>query len=227
MKISLLASGEPNNLFIISAVLLLVAFLAAICSWYLTISYKRNSSEIKFASVLMVSVLILTQIISLISSILSIIFALNVIKNIDLSNILTIVSIIIAFITLGISFVMIIFFSNRIWFYMDDEKISTLGEAIKLSKIQKIIEDDEKSAVYVNYLEGKRTLKKIKFSKKTAIGIYFLEVASKTGIKPEKGNQISYFKEEISKLRAQALELSKKEIKKSENKNETDKKEEK
>ncbi|ALD66147.1 hypothetical protein [Spiroplasma cantharicola] len=205
-----LLSLEQSNLLILSIVLLTVAPLSSIYSWYLTLQFKTNKSEVKFANKLWVSIMITLQFLSIASSIMSIVFYFI---DLNLSQTLFIVCIVIAFATSAIWFSMVLFFSNQIWFYMDEEKIVTLGESIKLSKIQKIIEDDQKSAVYVNYLEGRRTIKKVKFSKKTALGIYFLENASKTGVTPEKGDQVSYFKEQIAKIRQEALEMTNKSVK--------------
>ncbi|WP_342258525.1 hypothetical protein [Spiroplasma endosymbiont of Dioctria linearis] len=206
-----LLSLQASNLLILSIVLLTVAPLSSIYSWYLTGLFKTNKSEVKFANKLLVGIMIGLQIVSIVAAVMSLVFYFIDLKSLTMS--LFIVCIVISFVTSAIWFSMVLFFSNQLWFYIDDEKIVTLGESIKLSKIQKIIEDDEKSAVYVNYLEGRRTIKKIKFSKKTALGIYFLENASKTGVNPEKGDEVTYFKEQVAKIRAEALEISKKDVK--------------
>ncbi|WP_339029565.1 hypothetical protein [Spiroplasma endosymbiont of Cantharis nigra] len=206
-----LLSLQASNLLILSIVLLTVAPLSSVYSWYLTGLFKTNKSEVKFANKLLVGIMIGLQILSIVAAVMSLVFYFIDLKSLTMS--LFIVCIVISFVTSAIWFSMVLFFSNQLWFYIDDEKIVTLGESIKLSKIQKIIEDDEKSAVYVNYLEGRRTIKKIKFSKKTALGIYFLENASKTGVNPEKGDEVTYFKEQVAKIRAEALEISKKDVK--------------
>ncbi len=208
-----LLSLEASNLLILSIVLLTVAPLSSVYSWYLTGLFKTNKSEVKFANKLLVGIMICLQILSIVAAVMSLVFYFIDLKSKSLSNSLFIVCIVISFVTSAIWFSMVLFFSNQLWFYIDDEKIVTLGESIKLSKIQKIIEDDEKSAVYVNYLEGRRTIKKIKFSKKTALGIYFLENASKTGVNPEKGDEVTYFKEQVAKIRSEALEISQKDVK--------------
>ncbi|WP_339034566.1 hypothetical protein [Spiroplasma endosymbiont of Cantharis rufa] len=206
-----LLSLEASNLLVLSVVLLIVAPLSSIYSWYLTSLFKTNKSEVKFANKLLVGITIGLQILSILGAVMSLVFYFIDLKSLTKSLFIT--CIVIAFVSSAIWFSMVLFFSNQLWFYIDDEKIVTLGESIKLSKIQKIIEDDEKSAVYVNYLEGRRTIKKIKFSKKTALGIYFLENASKTGVNPEKGDEATYFKEQVAKVRAEALEISKKDVK--------------
>ncbi|QHX36468.1 hypothetical protein [Spiroplasma sp. BIUS-1] len=221
---------DGNNLLIISIVLLLVTPLSSISSWFITMKFKKTKSEIKFSSNPLLSTLITIQLLSIASSLLSLFSYFGLLaKEEDTARILLIVFVVFAAVLSAIWFSMVIFFSNQIWFYIEKEedKLVTLGETIKLSKIVKIIEDDEKSAVYVNYLEGKRTLKKIKFSKKTTIGMYFLEIAEKTGVKPEKGNESDYFKEEVAKIRQAALQTSKPEVKKQDVKKEESKKEEK
>ncbi|AUB31351.1 hypothetical protein [Spiroplasma floricola] len=221
---NLLAALENNNLLVLSVVLLLIIPLASISSWYITIKFQKSKSEVKFANKILVSTMLSFQIISILTSILVLLSYLGVLVSNDasLSQTLTIVFIVLSVVLSAAWFIMVIFFSNQIWFYIETEegKLITLGETIRLSKVTKIIEDDEKSAVYINYLEGKRNLKKLKFSKKTTIGMYFLENVEKMGFALEKGTEITYFKEEIAKIRALALENSAKETSKKENSNE-------
>ncbi|WP_338985410.1 hypothetical protein [Spiroplasma endosymbiont of Diplazon laetatorius] len=227
---SLLVSVSNNNLLILSIVLLLIIPLASISSWYLTIKFKKSKSEVKFANIGLLSGMFVLQGLSITTAVLSLLSCLGILipNESDLNETLLIVFIVVSIVLSAAWFLMVIFFSNQIWFYIDNEegKLVTLGETIKLSKITKIIEDDEKSSVYVNYLEGRRTLKKIKFSKKTTIGMYFLENASKTGFKSEKGTEMNYFKEEVAKIRATALETSKKELSKEAKPKETENKKE-
>ncbi|AUM62470.1 hypothetical protein [Spiroplasma monobiae] len=228
-----LASLSNNNLMLLSIILLLVIPLASISAWYLTIKFKKNKSEIKFVNTPVLATMLTLQITSIITAILSLLFYLGFIieipANEELALTMMIVFIVLSVVLSAAWFSMVIFFSNQIWFYIDKEegKLVTLGENIKLSKITKIIEDESKSAVYINYLEGKRTLKKLKFSKTTTIGMYFLENASATGFKVENGNEINYFKEEVAKIRATALNVSKPEDKKQEAKKEKQENEDK
>ncbi|WP_339021393.1 hypothetical protein [Spiroplasma endosymbiont of Atherix ibis] len=223
---NLLAALENNNLLVLSIVLLLIIPLASISSWYITIKFQKSKSEIKFANKILVSTMLSFQIISIFTSILVLLSYLGILasNNTSLSQTLVIVFIVVSLLLSAAWFIMVIFFSNQIWFYVEKEegKLITLGETIKLSKVTKIIEDDEKSAVYINYLEGKRTLKKLKFSKNTTIGMYFLENVEKIGFTLEKGTELTYFKEEVAKIRAEALQNSINESKEKENKKDDD-----
>ncbi|AGR40931.1 hypothetical protein [Spiroplasma taiwanense] len=202
MNFNLLAAiSGGEQLLILLVILLIAAPLPAMVSWNLALKFRTNKSEEKYINKTLFSIVVLIQSLAILTSILGIIFYFVSIDNESLSKTLVIVFIVLTFVLCASWYSIILFVPQYIWFILEEEKMTTIGDTLKFLKIRKIIDDEEKGIVYINYSEGKKTLKKLKFSKKTEIGLNFIRLADKTGVKIEKGNQIEYFKEELLKLK--------------------------
>ncbi|ATZ16545.1 hypothetical protein JN01_0245 [Entomoplasma freundtii] len=75
-----------------------------------------------------------------------------------------------------------------------NDSIIYIGESIAYSRIQAIIIDNEKEAIYINYQQTKRSFKRQKFSLKSVEGQFVLAHAAESGFEPRVGNEDQYFR---------------------------------
>jgi len=73
-----------------------------------------------------------------------------------------------------------------------NNKIFFIGEMIPYSKIKKIVKDTTTGNLYINYIQGKRTLKKQKYSLESVLGQFILANISLTGHQVEEIDQKTF-----------------------------------
>lgn len=87
------------------------------------------------------------------------------------------------------------------WFWLpkfgiafDKEKILYMGENIPYMRIKKIILDENKGAVFIFFTQGKRTVKRQKFSTKSIFGQFIIKHGALSGHEVESLDADQYFK---------------------------------
>ncbi|ALX71127.1 hypothetical protein STURO_v1c08760 [Spiroplasma turonicum] len=212
---NLLVDFKNNNqVLIIAIIAAIVVAIPAILTYYLFINFLKAKKP-KYLSKLSFSLLNLNIFFSLVFSILSIVFIKLEIINTDTDSILVVVFLAISYLLIVLLYVILFFFSQYIWVLFDDNKLITLAEKINYEKITKIVDDvDSNKNVYLNFVEGTRRLRKIKFAKSTLIGSFFLENAKFSGVEPEQISQSEFINDLEVKNREAAYEKVKKSDKK-------------
>ncbi|PPE05288.1 hypothetical protein [Williamsoniiplasma lucivorax] len=83
---------------------------------------------------------------------------------------------------------------NKFAISFTDDEIMFLGEKIEYAKITKIVQDNTKNAVYINFAQGKRSYRRQKFSLNSSIGAWVVKHADLSGHPVEIGDEDEYFK---------------------------------
>lgn len=105
----------------------------------------------------------------------------------------------ISFITLSFAFGASFFVIGIIWgnvlgIGMDEELIYLVGETHKVNKIINVVSDSKTNSIYINYLVGERSLRKLKFQRKFVIGHVVETNVSILQHKIEEIDQLEWFK---------------------------------
>lgn len=105
-----------------------------------------------------------------------------------------IVLLVIGFLALFVGMLLMWVFLPKFAIALTDSKIVYLGESVAYDRIQGIIVDNKKQAIYVNYQQTKRTFKRQKFSLKSVEGQFMLAHAKDTGHESIVGNEDHYYR---------------------------------
>ncbi|ATZ17475.1 hypothetical protein ELUMI_v1c07530 [Williamsoniiplasma luminosum] len=189
--------SEHQTPLLAMGIILLCASLIIIGAFiYYLFQFKQRKSETSIRSSLMIYLMIAISLVVTILGITGIVmYTQKEVLNIE-NNLLGIMIGIYAagFITLVGLMIFIWFGINKFAISLTDESILFIGEKIDYSKILKIIKDDSKNAVYINYVQGKRSYRRQKFSLNSAFGVWIVKYSELTGHKVEDGNEDEYFK---------------------------------
>ncbi|WP_026389678.1 hypothetical protein [[Acholeplasma] multilocale] len=210
-----------TNLLILGVILLAVSTLIAIMMTYYVYKFVTAKSKAKIIGKNLLFVLVGMYIVqlALAISVIAIYSNADEIFTTESSALGTIVALIaVGFVFLIATVVLLWFALPKFGIAFDEKQISFMGESIGYSKITKVIDDETKGAVYINYLQGKRTNKRQKISKSSMFGPFVIKNIELTGHKIEKGNADEYFKNMAALAKKAEIEKEKEIVKKIKNK---------
>lgn len=191
-----------NQQLLVLGIILAVVWLllSAMFAYYLWQFRKTETKARIFGWPLIIGATGLSAVM-LVCWILNMVFYLNAEKifttpNIALNTVIALFAI--GYAALIVLMVGIWFFISRFAVGLDDEKILFIGEKIAYSRITKVIKDEKKHALYINYTQGRRNHKRQKFNLNSVTGQFMLKNIALTGHKAEIGDENEYFKNIIS-----------------------------
>ncbi|AHB36117.1 hypothetical protein [Spiroplasma apis] len=203
-------SLKENNLLILLVVLLLSIIIPAACSYIYMYKFTKNQNK-KLINKISLFTILGMQALSFVAVILGMLFYFGQFfleENPDLARVLTITFIAIAFVMCGVWYFLLGFMPQNIWIIFEEDQIMFMGESIKYSKINNIISDTKSSKFFINYLEGTKSLKKVKLSKNSVLGQFFAQNVELTGHKVEEMSQQEYFAKRLKEIKLVATDIS-------------------
>ncbi|ASP28595.1 hypothetical protein SCORR_v1c08230 [Spiroplasma corruscae] len=193
---------NSNQMLIMSALCLLIICIPTLLMYYYFIFYLKTKNKSKFLSKLSFSLIHLVIVFGLICSIISLVFIKADIIDANTDSIIVIAFLVLAFISTALFYFVIFCYSQYIWVVFDGEKIVTLSEKINYSSITKIVLDTNSNYLYINFLEGTRKNRRIKYNKNTLTGAFIIqEIEKETNLKIENIDQKEYSAELEAKSR--------------------------
>ncbi|QEH61590.1 hypothetical protein SCHIN_v1c03930 [Spiroplasma chinense] len=193
-------------------ILLIVSLLAVVLPLAVFVKYciniKRSENK-KVINKLFVVFLISTSVASLATCIVGWIFfygkSFSAEMDPDLAWEMTLSMIVVTYALCCVWYMILLFIPQKIWIELKEEGIGFPGMDIKAEKIINIINDEESKKLYINYLEGKRKLKKISIPRSTVLGQFLLENSSIVGVTIEVKDQLEFFKDKTKELKLEYL----------------------
>ncbi|QGS51695.1 hypothetical protein STABA_v1c03320 [Spiroplasma tabanidicola] len=98
-------------------------------------------------------------------------------------------------------YILLFFFPQRIWVFFDEEKLFVFDKGIKKEKIVNILNDQSSNMLYINYTEGKTSLKKIAIPFKSTTAEFIWVSALSEGLEKFEGSEAIFFKEKSISLK--------------------------
>jgi flagellar basal body-associated protein FliL len=195
--------GTANTqLFILTIILAAVWFLLTAMFIYYLIQFKKTKAQAKMYGWPLIGTIGGCSLIIFICWVLNLPFYLHAESIFGADQAQTAFSTVVALTVIG--FVALLVIMIGMWFFiaqfavaLTNSEILFIGEKIKYSKITKIVKDNKKAAVYINYKQGNRTHKRQKFYLKSVLGQFILKNAKLTGHEVETGDESAYFKSAI------------------------------
>ncbi|WP_186788123.1 hypothetical protein [Spiroplasma clarkii] len=99
-------------------------------------------------------------------------------------------------------YAILLFWAHYIWIQIEENQIVTISSTIKKEKIVKVIKDENKGKVYINFTESKTSLKKLSFRIGSTMTQFIIENLSASGIKVEVGNQEEFYQNKVVELKS-------------------------
>lgn len=195
-----------SNFLIMLVVALLVTIVPTI--WFFTLYIKFcKAKEPKFLSLPWLIGITVAQMASIICTVLGWIFFYG--EGVlgsgaaagALGFKLVLIFVIMTFALTAIWYAILLGWAQNIWILVEENKISNPSLSFSKQKILKIIKDEGKGKVYINYLESKSNLKKVAFSVGSTIGQFILTNEKILGAEVSVGNQEEFFKEKMVELK--------------------------
>ncbi|AHI52632.1 hypothetical protein [Spiroplasma culicicola] len=221
--------AEASNLLIMLITGLAAVVIPSIYTYVLLFRYKKSTDK-KLANKWFITLILGLQFASLISVVLGWMFLFGEFilpgnDGADLAQILCITFIVLTYSFTATWYLLMFLVPQYCFIIFEEDKIGILGAFIKNEKIIKIIDDEKTKRVYINYLEGRTTLKKLSISKSLVLGQFFVETAPEFGLKIEQTNQLDFFKEKLKEIKLGSTNQPKAEVKETKNKEDSQSKE--
>ncbi|AOG60188.1 hypothetical protein SHELI_v1c02330 [Spiroplasma helicoides] len=198
---------DQTNMLLIAVVQLVIVFIPVAYGVLLVFNYKKSPGK-KLVNKLNFSILWVLPIISLILSSVGLViyFGENIFDDPDQANTYAWTLIGICFALIAVWYALSIYMQPHVWASFEEEQILFYGGSIKRLKVKKFIVDKSVNKIYINFIEGRSSLKKYSYQLGTLMGEFILKNASELNYQVEEGNEKDYLIEENKKIKLEVQE---------------------
>ncbi|WP_338970463.1 hypothetical protein [Spiroplasma endosymbiont of Labia minor] len=209
---------SENKYLIINAVAISLNVLLLMYFVYLVFKFNKNNSEYKIKNRLIIGLLLSGMVIAIVLS--AFLFILYTKGESILSGTISEINdtasalfISLSTIACVITFAVLIITWFTIYYVLisfEEDKIQFTGEFIAYNRIIKLINDENRGKVYIIFRQGRRGVRKLKYSKSTVVGAFMLENLEKSGHKFEVTDGEIIYRDLVKTVQSQTLEELKK-----------------
>ncbi|QBQ07478.1 hypothetical protein SGLAD_v1c02790 [Spiroplasma gladiatoris] len=195
---------DKKNILLILIVQLAVVIIPTIYTLFILFKFKKIEDKRKKVSKSWISIILSLQGVTLIPTIAGwlMYFGKSMLAdNYDLALTLAWVFIGLCFALIITWFTLLFFLPQRVWVFFTEDKLYIFDKGIKKQKIINIVNDMSKGNIYINYTEGKTSLKKIAIPALSSTGTFIFANAPIEGIEVVEGSQADFFKAKSIELK--------------------------